>query len=164
MTRLATAADLPACAALHIASCVDIYRGFIPDEMHRTTLPQNLRKIWDSETLPAGDFILIAEHAGDIVGLVTVRDRATPYIDHYHVSPSRKGQGIGRILMRALVPEMLGRGMTSMYLDYAEGNDGAKAFYQAMGGEIGDAVEGDLFGIPLPARKVFWPDLSKVSV
>ncbi len=161
-TRIAAPADLAACAALHIASCLDIYRGFIPDEMHSTVLPQNLRSIWAAETLPGGDFILIAEDAGDIVGLVTVRAGEPAYIDHFHVRPDRKGQGIGRVLMQALVPEMLHRGMTAMYLDYAEGNDGAKAFYAAMGGEIGEAVEGDLFGIPLPARSVRWHDLRHV--
>jgi len=157
--RRAGLSDIPACAALHIASCLDVYRGYIPDEMHRTTLPENLSAIWAAETLPDEDFILIVEDAGQIIALATVRDRPVPYIDHFHVSPDRKGQGIGRLLMNALIAEMLRRGMTSMYLDFAEGNGVARDFYLAMGGQLGDAIEGDLFGISLPARTVNWPDL-----
>lgn len=162
--RLAARADIPAAAALHIESCLDIYRGFVPDEVHAAALPENLRRIWAAETLPGRDFILLAEAGGAAVGLVTVRGRDPAYIDHFHVAPALKGRGAGRALMRAAVAEMLRRGMTSACLDYAEGNDGARAFYRAMGGEIGEAVEGDLFGTPLPARVVRWPDLSAVDV
>jgi hypothetical protein len=39
VTRLATYADLPAVAALHIASCLDAYRPHVTPEDHRLTLP-----------------------------------------------------------------------------------------------------------------------------
>lgn len=159
--RLATPADIPAAGSVHIESCLDVYRGFIPDEMHARTLPENLRRIWAEETLPGRDFIVLAEQDGEVIGLVTVRDRgADPaYIDHYHVRPHLKGRGVGRALWREAVAEMRARGMNAVYLDYAEGNDAAAAFYRAIGGEVGEGVTGDLFGIPLPARVVRWPDL-----
>lgn len=164
-TRLATAADIPAAGAVHVESCLDVYRGFIPDEMHATTLPENLRRIWAAETLPGRDFIVLAELDGAVVGLVTVRDRGEQpaYIDHFHVRPHLKGRGVGRALWRAAVAEMLARGMNAVYLDYAEGNDAAAGFYRAIGGEVGEAVQGDLFGIPLPARVVRWPDLAAAA-
>lgn len=162
-TRLAAQADIPACAALHIESCLDVYRPFVSADVHATTLPQNLTAVWADERLENGDFIVMAEDGGQAVGLVTVRDRATPYIDHFHVTPARKGGGIGRILMRATVAEMLTRGMDHCYLDVADGNDAALAFYKAMGGEPGRFIEGDLFGAPLRAQIIRWSDLKKLA-
>ncbi|MEM7547437.1 MAG: GNAT family N-acetyltransferase [Pseudomonadota bacterium] len=164
ITRLATTADISAAAAVHIASCLDTYREFVSEEVHRTVLPANLKAIWAAETLSDGDFVMLAEEAGMVVALATARDRQVPYIDHFHVSPARKGQGIGRLLMRALIAEILRRGQTSMYLDYIEGNAVAEGFYRAMGGEIGERIEGDLFGTPVRARTVTWPDLRVVMI
>ena len=139
-TRLATQTDLPTCAAIHIESCLDIYRPFVSAEVHSKTLPQNLAAVWAGERLEKGDFIVLAEDTGGTVGLVTVRNKTTPYIDHFHVSPTRKSAGIGRILMRAAVAEMLKRGMDNCYLDVADGNDAALAFYKAMGGDVGEFI------------------------
>lgn len=163
-TRLAAEADIPACAVVHIESCLDIYRPFVSAEVLATTLPQNLAAIWGDERLENGDFIVMAMDADIAVGLVTVRNKSTPYIDHFHVAPRRKGEGIGRILMRAAIAEMLSRRMDHCYLDVADGNDAALAFYKAMGGEVGDHVEGDLFGHPLRARIIRWSDLGSLAI
>ncbi len=163
-TRLAAQADIPACAAVHIESCLDIYRPFVSAEVHANTLPDNLAAVWADERLKNGDFIIMAEDAGTVVGIVTVRDKATPYIDHFHVTPARKGGGIGRILMRAAVTEMLKRGMDHCYLDVADGNDAALSFYRAMGGEPGEIIAGDLFGHPLRAQIIRWNNLSQLEI
>ncbi|MDG1208734.1 MAG: GNAT family N-acetyltransferase [Paracoccaceae bacterium] len=163
-TRLATQADIPACADVHIESCLDIYRPFISAEVHTKTLPDNLNAVWADEQLENGDFIVMAEDAGNTVGIVTVRNQSTPYIDHFHVTPARKSGGIGRLLMRATLTEMLKRGMDHCYLDVADGNDAALAFYKAMGGEIGEFIEGDLFGTPLRAQIIRWSDLLKLNL
>ncbi len=163
-TRIATQADVPACAAVHIESCLDIYRPFLSAEVHKETLPQNLAAVWANERLENGDFIIIAEDRGQVVGLVTVRNKATPYIDHFHVTPARKSGGIGRMLMWATVAEMLKRGMNHCYLDVADGNNAALAFYKAMGGELGEFIEGDLFGTPLRAQIIRWSDLSSLTI
>ena len=162
--RLAAKADIAACGAVHIESCLDIYRPFVSEEAHATTLPQNLEAVWTGEKLENGDFIVIAEEGGAVIGLVTVRNKSTPYIDHFHVKPGRKRGGVGRILMRAAVAEMLKRGMTNCYLDVADGNEAALAFYKSMGGEIGDLIEGDLFGHPLRARIIRWSDLGSLKI
>ena len=163
-TRLATQADIPACGDVHIKSCLDIYRPFVSAEVHATTLPKNLASVWADERLENGDFIVMAEDGGVVVGLVTVRNKATPYIDHFHVAPACKRGGIGRILMRTTVAEMLKRNMTHCYLDVADGNKAALAFYEAMGGEVGDFIEGDLFGHPLRAQIIRWSDLRKLQI
>lgn len=161
--RLATRADLPAAAALHIESCLETYRGFVPKETLAVTLPENLGRLWKAETLGGGDFIVLAELYGALAGIATVRNREPAYIDHFHVRPTMKGRGVGRRLWRAVVAEMRARGKKAAYLDFAEGNDAARAFYRAMEGEIGEAVEGDLFGTPIKARAVHWPNLAALG-
>ncbi|MEM7269049.1 MAG: GNAT family N-acetyltransferase [Pseudomonadota bacterium] len=163
-TRLATRADIPKAASVHIESCIDIYRPFLTADQHSVTLPESLKRIWAEERLEGGDFILLAEDDGQTIGLVTVRMREPAYIDHFHVRPALKGAGTGRILMREVVAELRRRGAKACYLDYALGNDAAAAFYGAMGGEEGEDVMGDLFGTPLPARIVRWPDLAALQL
>lgn len=160
-TRLAAPADLPAVAAVHIESCRDIYRGLVPDEIVDGVMTDTLRRLWAEETLANGDFIVMAEQAGAALGLVTVRPAKyeTPYIDHFHVRPRMKGQGVGRALWEATRAEMLRRNLASVWLDVAAGNDAALAFYRAIGGAPGEMVTGDLFGTPVPAQVIRWPRL-----
>ena len=163
-TRLAATADIPACADLHVESCLDIYRPYVSAEAHATTLPGNLRAIWADERLIGGDFINMAYDGDELLGIATVREKPIAYIDHFHVRPVQKSQGVGRILMRATAAELIRRGKTECYLDVADGNDAALAFYQAMGGQLGEMITGDLFGHPLPARIIRWPDITAINV
>lgn len=156
--RLASPTDIPAAAAVHIESCIDIYRPIAAEAVTSGLLERNLRSIWSGETLDNGDFIVLAEKAGDLVGLCTVRPTRyeTPYIDHFHVRPHLKGAGIGRGLMAACFAELRARGLGAVWLDVAAGNDAALAFYRAMGGEVGERVTGDLFGTPVEAIVIRW--------
>lgn len=156
--RLADRADLPAAGAVHIESCLDIYRGYASDAFYERELPDNLARLWREETLSGGDFIVVAEAAGRIIGLSTVRPAryAQPYIDHFHVAPDCKGGGVGRRLMAATFDELRRRGLGAPFLDVARGNAAALAFYRKMGGDIGEEVTGDLFGHPVPAIIIRW--------
>ncbi|MGB0507351.1 MAG: GNAT family N-acetyltransferase [Pikeienuella sp.] len=160
--RLAVLADLPAAAAVHIESCLDIYRGYTTPEFHAVGLPDNLAAVWRDEVLSNGDFIVLAELEGRVVGLSTVRPTRyeQPYIDHFHISPACKRMGLGRRLMRATFTEMQRRGLSAPFLDVAKGNDDALAFYRSMGGVVGDEVMGDLFGFPVRAIIIRWNSFS----
>ena len=159
--RLARPADIPAMAEVHIESCLDIYRAIAPDVVASGVMERSLRALWAGERLEGGDFIVMAEDGGAAAALCTVRPSryGAPYIDHFHVRPARKGQGIGRGLMRAGFAEMRRRGLREVWLDVAEGNDAALGFYRAMGGVIGEKTTGDLFGTPIGATVVRWPTL-----
>lgn len=159
--RLASHADIPAAAAVHIESCLDIYRPIARQAVESGRLEAALRAIWAEEALPGRDFIMLAEEEGEVIGLSTVRpDRYdAPYIDHFHVRPALKGKGVGRGLMAATFAEMRRLGLASVWLDVAEGNDAALAFYRAMGGESGETITGDLFGTPVPAIVIRWASL-----
>jgi ribosomal protein S18 acetylase RimI-like enzyme len=159
--RLAGLADLPVAGAVHVESCLNIYRGYTPVEFHEQVLPANLAAIWRDETLSNGDFIVLAELEGRVVGLSTVRPAQyeTPYIDHFHILPACKRMGLGRLLMVATFDEMRRRGLGAVFLDVAKGNEAALAFYQTMGGVVGAEVTGDLFGHPVPAVIIRWEAL-----
>ncbi|MEO0360120.1 MAG: GNAT family N-acetyltransferase [Pseudomonadota bacterium] len=158
--RLAEPADISRAAETHIASCLVTYRGIAPDSVVDGPMEPSLREIWAAETLPPPDFMVIAEEAGRVVGLVVARPGPEhgdyPYVEHFHILPGRKGAGIGRRLLARLQEELKARGATRFHLHVTEGNDGAFAFYRAMGGVVGGAVEGDLFGHPVPSRVVRW--------
>ena len=157
--RLAAPADIPAVAEVHIESCLDIYGPIAPEAVENGLLEKNLRDIWRRERLADGDFIVMAEEAGAPVALCTIRPAKydEPYIDHFHVRPRLKGRGIGKALMNAAFAELGARGLRSVWLDVAAGNDAAMAFYRAMGGVPGERITGDLFGTPTEAITVRWP-------
>ena len=161
--RLASLSDLSAAAAVHIESCLDIYRPIAPEAVTSGAMERSLRAIWDGERLENGDFIVLGERNGAAAALSTIRPRkyAEPYIDHFHVRPHLKGGGIGRGLMEATFAELRRRGLSSVWLDVAVGNDAALAFYKALGGIPGETVTGDLFGTPTEAIVIRWPDLSR---
>ena len=159
--RLAAVADIQSAAAVHIESCLDIYRAVAAEAVESGRLETSLKAIWAEERLTGGDFIVLAEEDGKVIGLSTVRPAKyeTPYIDHFHIRPTLKRGGIGRGLIAATFAELRRRGLLAVWLDVAVGNDAALAFYRAMGGVPGETVTGDLFGTPVPAIVVRWDDL-----
>lgn len=168
--RFAVAADIPVAAAVHIESCLDIYRGIAPDEIVDGPMAPNLRALWAAEELPGDDFMVIAddrgteggasETGGRLVGLVIARlgpeHGDDPYVEHFHILPSMKGRGIGRRLFDRLAEELRAKGRSRFHLHVAQGNDGALAFYKALGGRVDGTVQGDIFGHPSPADLVRW--------
>ena len=169
--RLAAAEDVAPAAAVHIESCLDIYRGIAPDHIVDGPMRPNLEALWAEETLPGEDFMVVAEEnppAGDrrIVGLGVARlDEAVgddPYVEHFHVRPDMKGRGVGRRIFETLAAELRARGRNRFHLHVAEGNDGARDFYLALGGVVSEAVEGDLFGHPHASHVIRWPDLASL--
>ena len=164
ITRLAAAEDIAPAAAVHIESCLDIYRGIAPDHIVDGPMRPNLEALWAAETLPGDDFMVVAEEAGEILGLVVARLGEEfgddPYVEHFHVRPELKGRGIGRMIFNLLVSELQARGRGRFHLHVAHGNDGARDFYLALGGVVSEAIEGDLFGYPHASNVIRWPDLA----
>lgn len=162
--RIASRADIAAAAETHIESCLDIYRGIAPDEVVDGPMEPNLRALWAEETLPGEDFMVVAEQAGQIIGLVIARlgeaHGDDPYVEHFHILPALKGRGVGRMIFAKLAAELIRRGRRRFHLHVAEGNNGALAFYVALGGVVSEAVQGDLFGHPHSSRVIRWTSLS----
>jgi GNAT superfamily N-acetyltransferase len=93
---------------------------------------------WVRESLDAGT-VLVAEDDGAVVGFVSVKERshftgaAEAYVGELVVAEAAEGRGVGRSLMAAVEEWARGRGIARVSLDTGAANEGARAFYAALG-------------------------------
>ena len=113
MMRPLTIADAPACSAIH--SMCD------PDEAWS---PSTYEKLIESH-LGCGFF------SAEMVGFMIFQKADTQGdIIYIAVAPQVRGQGIGRGLVEGAMEK---NAMTTLFLEVNETNEGALAFYQAIG-------------------------------
>lgn len=90
------------------------------------------RKLADSPEL-----LLVGEDEGQLVGSVMAGyDGHRGWINYLAVQPSRQGSGLGRELMDAAEARLRARGCAKINLQVRDGNDAARAFYEAIGYEL----------------------------
>ena len=140
--RAAAPSDARALAAL-MATIYAEGRWFVGDMGPRAeTLSRQLRGMD-----PAREIVLVAEAAGDLVGWIEVRRYLPTRMEHVAtltiaVAPRARGRGIGRRLMRAVVPWARRVGVRKLRLDVRAGNEAALALYRGEGYVI-EGVERD---------------------
>jgi ribosomal protein S18 acetylase RimI-like enzyme len=87
------------------------------------------RKLADSPEL-----FLVADEDGAITGSVMAGyDGHRGWINYLAVHPSRQGSGLGRALMHAAEERLAALGCAKINLQVREGNEVARAFYEAIG-------------------------------
>ncbi|MEI7054627.1 GNAT family N-acetyltransferase [Nocardioides sp. CCNWLW239] len=65
--------------------------------------------------------------------LQTTADELEAYLAELYVVPSRRGQGLGTILLQAIIDEAKARGATYMDLGTSEDDTSARALYEKFG-------------------------------
>lgn len=145
--RSANPEDAAEIAALHAASWRANYRGSFDDAYLDGPIHGERLQIWTDRLLhaQAGQITLLAEAGGIAVGFVCVvldHDRAYgSFIDNLHVAVARKGQGLGRRLMREAGKSMLDAvPLRPAYLFVLAANLAAQAFYDRMGGSVAERL------------------------
>ena len=142
MVRLATERDLDRInairaqvSALHAAGRPDVFKtGFCQELRDRG------RDLLEGENSD----IFVVERDGTVCGMAGVEylirpesaycwERKTYYIPEFGVDEAFRHQGIGRELLEFLRKDALDRGFSRMELDAWEFNEGALAFYKAVG-------------------------------
>ncbi len=73
-----------------------------------------------------------------------------------------QGRGIGRKLVEPVVDELVRNGINSMLVWVLEGN-GAKHFYEKLGGEKIDTADITIGGAELKETAYGWQDLSRLQ-
>ena len=145
--RAAAPSDARALAAL-MATIYAEGRWFVGDMGPRAeTLARQLRAMD-----PAREIVLVAEErasdaAGDLVGWIEARRYLPTRLEHVAsltiaVAPHARGRGIGRRLMRAVVPWACRVGVSKLRLDVRAGNEAALALYRGEGYVV-EGVERD---------------------
>jgi GNAT superfamily N-acetyltransferase len=110
---------------------LDLLRAYM-DELWRRPFPPGPL---DSGTL-AGKLVLVAEEDGHVAGAafgdVAVPDRPA-HLNFVYVEPGRRGEGIGRELVRAFVSAAAAAGTEHVVLDVDTTNEAAHALWRRLG-------------------------------
>jgi len=140
--RDATHDDAEAIAGLHAESWRRTYRGIYSDSYLDGEVVAERRAAWRERFAnpdPAASTVA-AELQGALVGFAhTILDADATWgtlLDNLHVAPDVKRSGIGTVLLGASAAFAAERGTTPvLHLWVLEANLGARAFYDARGGE-----------------------------
>ena len=139
--RVATAADVPAVARIHVASWNVAYRGIMPDPViARTDLAYRTR-FWTERIATLECPVLLIDEGGETVAFCQMipspdsddDPRAVGHITSIHVLPQLRGRGHGRALLDHACAEFRRRGYGQVTLWVLEGNASARRFYEQRG-------------------------------
>ncbi|MEM9472992.1 MAG: GNAT family N-acetyltransferase [Pseudomonadota bacterium] len=160
--------DANALARVHAASWKATYRGILPDTYLDSEVDGERARYWHAALAAAKYPILkIACKAGSVVGLVALHDDPEDdgydyTIEHLHLLPDSKGQGLGRSLMKEAAMAAQAAGAETICLWVFEDNAAAIGFYERLGG-VTDAHGADKFaGGDAPDRRIGWRDLDSL--
>lgn len=160
MFRAATATDAEAVADLLTASWQEAYAALLPAELLQDRLPRLHRAMWrDHFAAPRPGIVLLAEGADGLRGFcAALLQGHDAYIDNLHLRPGLRSGGLGRALLGSAVAALVARGATRAALTIIDGNDGARRFYERLGGVTAEANGAMLHGVATRYRRIAWPD------
>lgn len=178
--RAATAHDAPAMGRVMVDSWLSAHRGQVPEAAWQQRVdewtPDVSARAWArtfaERTDGDGpvDVMLVAEDdAGVLTGLVsgTAADedssRSIAEIGALYVRTERRGEGIGRSLLRAAAVELAALGFSRLHISVLTANLPARGFYEAMGGRESGQGTFDEEGYLLPVTIYAWADLRTLT-
>ena len=138
--RVATAADAPAIAELHLASHLVAYRGLVPDHL----LDQGglgARTAHWAHAIAGGVTVFLLEDGGRLAAFCSVEPTRDPdddparvaFIESLHARPELRGRGYGTILLRRALAWARASGREELTLHVVDGNTPAQRFYEGHG-------------------------------
>jgi ribosomal protein S18 acetylase RimI-like enzyme len=167
--RLATIADAPSIAIVHVDTWRSAYRGIIPDAYLDNLSYERRTNFWHQAIAhPANaTFVYVAEDATDrIVGFASGGPPQSEQPDYQgelwaiYVLQEHQGQGIGRQLVKAIARELISRSMSSMLLWVLKDNEPSRRFYESLGGRFIKEQQFELGGATLTEVGYGWPDIT----
>lgn len=137
--RLASVADAPALARLHLAVWQVAYRGLIPDAFLDALTVEEFEQRWASQ-LREGHQLVLAFHEGALVGFASYgasRDEAAPGTEGelfaLYVHPDAWGTPVGWRLHDAALSALTSAQMSEATLWVLASNERARRFYDRQG-------------------------------
>jgi len=135
-------ADAEALARVHVASWRQTYKGLLPDGyLARMSEAQHARRFAHALVRPGPNDVTLAcaERAG-IVGYAQggpsrrgVQGEAE--VSTLYLLRGAQGRGLGRRLLSDTARALAAKGATALVISVLQGNAGARAFYEHLGGE-----------------------------
>lgn len=154
LIREATAADIPAIAAVHVASWREHYHGIVDDRLIEERTVERRIATWSAALGEPRRLTFVAEDdGGTVIGFGSALVFAPPldgfdsYLQTLYLVSSAKGRGTGRALLRVLAAALVARGCNTMALRVVRRNP-ARAFYEHLGARIAPAaitIDAELF-------------------
>ncbi len=177
--REATPADAGSIARVHIDSWRTTYAGIVPAEYLAGFSYQRRELRW-YETLTADQdatsmfvaeaSIFVAEEGGNVVGFATggpERDGDMTYrgeLYAIYLLEEHQNRGLGRQLVSAVTRRLLADGFSSMLVWVLEDNQGARRFYELLGGEQVGRKTVTIGGRDLVEVSYGWKDIAGLAV
>lgn len=167
--RIALPSDAEAIATLHVANWRAIARGSLSDAYLDGPIVAERHASWRERLghpRPGLVTILAEDTGGALAGFACVmldHDAAWgSLIDNLHVDLGRKGQGIGRLLMRAVGDHLIHALIRpAVHLFVLRSNVAASGFYARLGGQEVERLEQtEPDGTTLPVTRIAWPSLA----
>lgn len=144
VVRPAVPADATAIAQLRIDAWRATYRGMMPDAYLDAMNLSDSAAFWE-RILGSGSpvaSVYVATDAGRMIGFAAANRRDPPKLGFdaelsaIYLAADRMRQGIGRRLVAAVAAAQRERGATGMLTWVIAKNQGARAFYEHLGGEL----------------------------
>jgi ribosomal protein S18 acetylase RimI-like enzyme len=174
--RVATPADAPALAVMHIASWHETYAGLLPDKM-LSSLSVEARaaawaKIMQEPATGHSTVIYLAEHQGTIIGFGSCGAQRTDVLKNkgydgevsgIYVLREFQKRKIGTRLVHAMTSDLIHRGFSAASLWVLRENLRARRFYEHIGGKVIAEREDVRDGTVLIELAYGWPDLKALE-
>jgi ribosomal protein S18 acetylase RimI-like enzyme len=141
--------DAHAIAAVHVSVSRETYANLLPaDDLNQFSIEHRARQWCQTIEMPDGvdTAVFVAEDAGKtIVGFgCCSRQRSGELAEKgfagefqsIYVLPSAQGRGVGRALMAGMARHLSSLSISGASCWTLRDNDGARRFYEALGGEI----------------------------
>lgn len=169
--RPATAADVPAIAALHAASWRVAYAAILDPDFLAGPVEADRLSVWTERlhSPPPGQTVQIAEAAERMIGFVCAYADADArwgsLVDNLHVLPAERGRGIGETLLGAAAAALEPRtAIPDLHLWVFDANEPALRFYRRLGGEVVERIASTMLAAGgKPELRVHWPDLRMLA-
>jgi GNAT superfamily N-acetyltransferase len=142
--RLATPADAPAIAQVRVDAWRTTYRGMIPDGYLDAMKVEDSAALWHKvlTAAPNTTSTFVADSDGRVVGFASGMPKPEAKLGFdceltgIYLVRDAQGAGIGRRLVGAVAAAQRSHGATAMIAWVIAGNKTARAFYEALGGEL----------------------------
>ncbi len=138
--RVATEADLPRVATIHVAGWQTAYRGLIPDDVLDALSTEVRLAAWREWYGVPGSEVWVACRGHLVCGfsrLQPAQDAALPVgtldLTHLYLDPEERGAGIGAPLFGHMLERARDREAPTLVLSVLEGNHPARRFYERAG-------------------------------
>jgi len=144
MIRLATVADAPAIAAVHVGTWRTTYRGIVPDAILDGFDIDQRARVWAERLANNGpdapSFTYFAEDSGQVVGFTLggpERNADPVYTGELYalyILQLYQRRGYGRALTLAVARHLARHGHVKMLIWVLKENHNARRFYEQLGG------------------------------